>query len=388
MVDPSRLRSAVSVEDASSEKPRSSAITVFERLFAEADVRRFCSSFSEKIVGIVETEHAAEFSRIIQRHKLDEFIAVVSLDDATKNDIPQPIAWLFSPFNEESCSKLILKNRPKLSDRLSLLWRDIYPRAVSSGNVGEDSVDLSDVCFYMVVCTPRAGSTFLCELLQSGGAGYPKEHLRPPALDMIRCGYSVQRWSSFVNSVARSSITKGFFATKVISYFARDLEKELAPVNPLGALNWLPQPKILYLYRRDKLHQALSVHRAQATSYFHIRNEEDLAKYRNADWVYDYDSIHERYNSLWSEELRLSKLLNSNRCRSEVLTVAYEDLVLSPEPILKEIISFLGAERSFTSVAARVKKLSDDQTEERGVRFLNEYQRRNGRPLHRFFVPQ
>jgi trehalose 2-sulfotransferase len=123
----------------------------------------------------------------------------------------------------------------------------------------EDRVKIDN---YIVCATARSGSSILCELLTALKiAGKPFEHLWDPpgsAPEPLAV-----RWRHILEE-GRSE--NGVFGTKLLWYQARRLERELPDargrpgdslVNVLAGT--LEDPRYVYLTRRDRIRQAVSL---------------------------------------------------------------------------------------------------------------------------------
>ncbi len=194
---------------------------------------------------------------------------------------------------------------------------DVYPSETSFFDAG--------LLPYAVVCTPRSGSTYLCELLTSVQLGRPREHLRPSVGHVLRHreGRDVSI-GEFLTGILKRDVVGSVFGTKVISHFLFDVIDEPRLDERWVVDDLVRRFKLVYLYRKDKLLQALSNLRAVQGNIWHSTDVGVADRARSFELPYDFAAIEKEYDDLTAQELRLAGLVGRH---PEVLAMSYEDMV-------------------------------------------------------------
>ncbi|MGH2413179.1 MAG: Stf0 family sulfotransferase [Microcystaceae cyanobacterium] len=191
---------------------------------------------------------------------------------------------------------------------------------------------------YAIVSTPRAGSTVLCEALSSTKiAGFPKEDLRESSAILTQhCRFDSARLLQML--MTYKTTQNGVFGTKLIFQFlsvfsqSEDFEQILK------------QFKLIYLTRRDKIAQAVSLFLAQKTKIWHIYSSQQNKKYQSQlKQVNIEDSDLEILHSIYQRILNQEHFLESffERCQLVPLIIEYEKFIEQPEKHLNTIVNYL-----------------------------------------------
>jgi LPS sulfotransferase NodH len=204
----------------------------------------------------------------------------------------------------------------------------------------------------------RTGSEWLCSLMaNTRRLGTPCEYLNAPWMQLFVQGYptSVETQIKIAHTVGTSS--NGVFAMKLHPWHF-DL---LAGKVPFAVA--FPSPVFVYLYREDRLGQALSLVRASQTGSYHAFTDVKV------DPVYDTAAIMATLRSLTANQARWECYFARNNISP--LRISYEKLVESPIEQLRAIAGFAMVELdNFETPLARGLKIQrDEQTEEWRRRF-------------------
>ncbi|MGF1494313.1 MAG: Stf0 family sulfotransferase [Microcoleaceae cyanobacterium] len=237
-------------------------------------------------------------------------------------------------------------NRPasKSSPKLLRLFSDILVNLLSRQapfQPSEIELETPEVS-YAIVTTPRSGSTFLCDLLQKSGlAGYPAEHLRRPVEVLSKyCQFDYIRYVKVL--MARQTTPNKVFGTKLISHFLiRYLEAGLE----FDSFFQDFFQKVIYLQRRDKVAQSVSLFLAKKTGIWHIFNDEMQELYNTrVDQIELEECQPEAVKSFYDSLTRQEEFIEAFLQRSGVLPlkIYYEDLVSCREKYLYDIYQYLG----------------------------------------------
>lgn len=227
---------------------------------------------------------------------------------------------------------------------------------------------------YAVFCTPRSGSTYLCDLLATNGAGKPREHIRRAARLLRLSGQCPQRFLDRIISFDDGGET---FGTKFISEFLIGsglLDDGAAFSAYLGRRNF----RLIRLLR-DNSEQAVSQYLAQALKHWHARSDAERAelKARQSEVEYDFSKIFQIFSELQRHDVHLSKFLSD--LSLPLIEIKYADLCDRPREVLGEVLEHVGCQVSEVTLHATqvVRKLDDHVSRQFRARFLQDLALRN-----------
>jgi LPS sulfotransferase NodH len=253
--------------------------------------------------------------------------------------IPASARWLFvhHPNQEAALIRQAQAAAPQ-GVKVRGLLQDVLPTLVAAGRFDPtpwQQLPEPQQC-YAVVCLPRTGSTFLCELLESAGLGAPKEHLRPPLLHVLRSGQVDE--AAIAQILLRHGTVEGIFGTKLISEFLASL-----PTPPAQRLLCMAQHGFRFIHlQRDLLSQAVSKYLAGHSGVWHQRGQVNPgAIERLAAVPYDFEQLHHRYRQAEHDQIWMQNALQLLP-DAAVLPVHYDELVRSPSDVLSSCRKFLG----------------------------------------------
>jgi trehalose 2-sulfotransferase len=219
---------------------------------------------------------------------------------------------------------------------------------------------------YIVASSPRSGSTYLCRLLgQSGLLGAPSEVLNP-GFDLrgFKNRFKVSSPADYIAElIARRTAKSGVFGLKAHFENFESFLKEYPEL-----LDVLSPVTYIYINRRDRVAQAVSMARALQTNQWSSQGE----KGPKPQLRYDRELIA---NSMKEVELQDAGWLNwfkANKVTPFRLT--YEDLLDDPAGTVRSVVEYFevqNAERDEVKVPP-VEKQSDDTNQEWIERFRRE----------------
>lgn len=219
---------------------------------------------------------------------------------------------------------------------------------------------------YAIITTPRTGSSYLCQLLESTRvAGFPREHLRHPTETLTRqCGFDHVRLLRHL--MARQTTDNGVFGTKLISHFLRDhmVERTLETRRLLSGF------RFVRLTRRDVAAQAVSIYLAKRTNIWHLHSHAEQEDYSKAigrasdPSDADLAEIHGYYLTMLEQEAWIDRLLEELGVSPLVLD--YEELVGAPGPSVERILDFLGLAmpQGVAALHSSMHKLGSNRSDE------------------------
>lgn len=229
----------------------------------------------------------------------------------------------------------------------------------------EDRTSLPEIS-YAILTTPRSGSTYLCDLLDSTNiAGRPREHLRFAAQELaLYCNFDYLR---LLNNVMQYCTTdNGVFGTKIISHFLFELKQTKPDFKQI----FKSIDKFILLIRKDKLAQAVSLVLAQKTAIWHLHTNKKDPTYqlKLANIEIDralLDDVEQKYHFIHRQEARLRKMLASHQ--QEPLEIFYEDILEDTPGQIERILDFLAIakpESSLIQINSGVKKMPSEISQE------------------------
>lgn len=210
---------------------------------------------------------------------------------------------------------------------------------------------------FAVVCTPRTGSTFLCELMAAGGLGAPKEHLRRPMVQVMRAPQVDT--AAVLDYLECRAARNGIFGSKLISHFLFDAVGEENAGATLSCL--VARDYRLIRLRRDAIEQALSRYMSKRSGVWHARGEVSAQSQRRLSRVeYSFDEILTGYQRAVQESEGLDRAM-AGLPPDRILTLHYADFTAEPLQALKACADFLGvaADPSAIDFKALPTKLSE-----------------------------
>jgi trehalose 2-sulfotransferase len=176
---------------------------------------------------------------------------------------------------------------------------------------------------YLVCATPRCGSWFLCGLLASTGvAGRPHEWFWRDTRASLERAWAVRDADEYLELVLAAGTTpNGVFGAKLM----------LGSVPDLSAF---PQPRLVWLRRRDRVAQAVSFSEAVQTGHWHHWDPPP-----RAEPSYRFDEIDALLREL--EELDRGWVRWFDSLGLEPLELGYEEVVAEPRSEVLRVLEFL-----------------------------------------------
>lgn len=247
---------------------------------------------------------------------------------------------------------------------------------------------MNDTTSYLVLATPRSGSTLLGQGLQATGlAGDPKEFFGH------KMAFWMERWgvSSLPDYaerlIVKRSTANGVFGAKLLygqlvhlESIAR-LDATLAELPLAEVLSRLfPNPHLIWATREDKVRQAISWFKARQTGVWGQDAGSDEVKLGRAwrlgdeplapgELAFDYDGIAALVRQAEEEDAAIGRFIGESGLPS--YRVVYEAFSPRYEELVFDLLRWLGVEPpdGLTIAKPRTVKLADDRTDEWVERF-------------------
>ena len=219
---------------------------------------------------------------------------------------------------------------------------------------------------YVILTTPRSGSTYFCDLLDSTAiAGHPSEHLRLATQELsLHCNFDYLR---LLDSLMEYRITNnGVFGTKIISHFLFELKKTKQDFRQI----FQAIDKFILLVRKDKVAQAVSLVLAQKTEVWHIHHNSTQVSYQSQLENIEIDEpllddVARKVGFIRQQENRLKRILADNDI--EPLVVIYEDILEDAPAQIDRILNFLNITKPSghtLQITSGIKRMPSDISQE------------------------
>jgi trehalose 2-sulfotransferase len=231
-------------------------------------------------------------------------------------------------------------------------------------------------CSYVVCAVPRTGSSLLCSLLADTGlAGRPGEYFNPQRISDQSERWGVSGFGEYLAALPRTATPNGVFGTKLLSgHLDALLERAralptmsgLASGELMAAL--FPGLRYLWIRRRDKVRQAISLWRAEKTRQW-MRNGPEIKVI--FEGPLDLDSVAERVQRAVRREAGWADYFAS--AGVDPWTIDYEDLVLDVHAAVNSALAFLGVHPGRPVATGRppVERQADKLTEEWVAQYMD-----------------
>ena len=222
---------------------------------------------------------------------------------------------------------------------------------------------------YLILSQARTGGTFLCEALQrSGHAGMPFEYLNPAAIRIfakrIGAGNRIAL-ERLIGALERKRTgANGVFGMQL---HVEQLANSIG--SPENRKRWIwRNDRIVMLYRRDKLAQAVSLERSFQSSAWH-RTVGDTGERYPAEWTIDPWLIARHVANLGQQEQIIRATLEGFAGR--VFELTYEELDTDFDSVWPRIAGFLDIPpMPAAAVYPQLVRMRDAASEEMMARFL------------------
>ena len=241
---------------------------------------------------------------------------------------------------------------------------------------------------YLMLATPRSGSTLLGQGLQASGlAGEPREFFGH------KMAFWMERWRTptlpaYVARLVQARATpNGVFGAKLLYRQLLHLETlarqdlQLAELSPPEVLNHLfPNLHLVWITREDKIRQAISWFKARQTGVWGQDQGAETVKlgaaWRHGDaplqpgeLAFDYDGIAALVNQAEEEDAAIARFFEKSGI--EPFKVVYEAFAPRYGETVIALLRWMGIDppSDLTLPNPRTVRLADDKTEEWVARF-------------------
>jgi LPS sulfotransferase NodH len=229
---------------------------------------------------------------------------------------------------------------------------------------------------YIIATSPRTGSELLCEYLsRTEVAGKPGEHFFPKRFPHFYQHYHIHTFPEYAAIIRKERTTpNGVFGTKLI---AGDILNEFLEVLRQNAShsvqmtaaqrlsNFFHNLTYIRLTRQDRIRQAISLYRAEATGIWHNTGKQAT----QPDLPYDYRAIRTRLDRINAIEAEWDAFFE--QAQLTPLTITYETFIQTPILVTQQILSHLGLSipSDWQPDIISNKKMAQTQTDQWVIRY-------------------
>ncbi len=232
---------------------------------------------------------------------------------------------------------------------------------------------------YMIAFTMRCGSTLLCEYLTANGLGRPTEYFQYPhgvknAWLYDALGVSKTDFKQMMQELIKQCSPNGIFGAKMLWYHKQALIEEMQKHDPhiQEIEDIFPNTRWIYMQRKDKVAQAVSLWRAEYSGRWHSPDHAHKTKKPK----YNFRALYLMYVSILAEEQAWERYFKDQAITP--FSFYYEDLLADPRKIISQIADFIEApshllvSEADVELETQLEKLADSYSQEISARFLKE----------------
>jgi len=239
---------------------------------------------------------------------------------------------------------------------------------------------------YVVCATPRSGSNLLTASLSNFGfAGKPGEHFLPESVFafMTRDHMRVGSFPDYVDQLMQTRCTpNGLFGTKIMwSHLVEFVNPTLSKHSDFESLNMFQrldkvfhQPRYIWVTRRDKVRQAVSLYRATNTGDW-VRRVGDAPVSAQPAVEFSFQSIENARLQVMTGDAGWKHLFAENHVTP--LIIEYEDFMENYKPTMRQVLDFIEATPppGFQIPAPPIEKQADNINEQFVQRYTHMQER-------------
>lgn len=223
--------------------------------------------------------------------------------------------------------------------------------------------DPSKVKSYIIASTPRSGSTLLGKLLsETKIAGSPHEFFHDKHSKDYFARWKINSLEEYIAYLySNRSTQNGIFGIKIHYHQLKNFDIKTVELNKIFNC-----PKYIFIRRKNKLEQAISLAKALQTKQWAVQDGEDVKKA-----VYDYHQIKRCLTNLENEEKKWEELFIENRIN--YFELYYEDFISDINFYIIQVLDFLNIQCiNLPILKPSIKQMKNNESNEWYKRFLHE----------------
>jgi trehalose 2-sulfotransferase len=244
---------------------------------------------------------------------------------------------------------------------------------------------------HVLLCaTHRTGSNLLEQFIKAARhAGYPREFYSPVLSQQLaeRGGLpdpTVDFWGYYDGILPLGQTSNGVFAAKIMWRHMAITHERMAPSGRVGATPWAsilmlhPNPKVVWVTRRDKVRQAISMVRAKQTGVYSTIHVDRGRKKAIPPGAYDYEQIRFHVDKLTVEDAAWGELFTREGVTHR--QVVFEEFIRDPEAETIRLFAAIGLPipEGWARPEIAIRKQSDAISEE----WYQRYKEDDVRPMN------
>lgn len=240
---------------------------------------------------------------------------------------------------------------------------------------------------YLICATHRSGSNLLCQALwHTGMAGYPQEAFSPTRAPHIAAEHGIpynpeKQLACYSSALLRLRQTPNeVFGAKImwsqVSWLVERLKADGAWPGPPNATlseifhSLFPDLRFLWMRRRDKVRQAISLVKAKQTKIYNSMQAESGAVPGEA--AYDFEAIDREVRRLHEDDGCWGSFFVQAEIKAH--TIYYEDFIENYDSTIRDILRFLGqvVPDNYQAPQTNYQRQADALNDEWHARYLAE----------------
>jgi LPS sulfotransferase NodH len=264
---------------------------------------------------------------------------------------------------------------------------------------------------YLVCATQRSGSTLLCELLRAtevagvpdeyfeslratGQPRQPRQYFEDPSLRDVAERLAptdpgrpeqpgeFELWFRYV--LQRGTTSNGVFGAKMMWNYLDEFRVRMAELPGLGDLSFnerldvvFPRLKIIFIRRRDKVAQAVSLWKAIQTRQWRTESElgsVEVESDETPDVEYDYRAIEYLLNQLHRWDAHWEDWFHATG--RDPIRVFYDEFTVSRAATIGRVLDALGVDPPQPEGKKPLRRQADDLSKDWVARFRAESEHR------------
>jgi len=224
---------------------------------------------------------------------------------------------------------------------------------------------------FFICGTARSGTTLLADLLkQTELAGDPREYFNHRG-GRVWFGWDFSNYAEFVPRVIQETSTaNGVFGCKMMAATLENFEKRMrtVPGNESKSLRNIMDetfnnPHYIYLFRRDRLRQAISHEKMAQSGVAHQIGDKTMGTGSRRTAHYKYYRINRTLAELAYRESLLQEFFVE--CAIHPLILIYEEYIENQEETIRQVMNYIGIDlpESYQFTPSSMRKMSDQTSD-------------------------
>lgn len=208
-----------------------------------------------------------------------------------------------------------------------------------------------------ILCQPRSGSTYLCDILNNLNIFPIFNDSRLKSLGPIKKNSAFNEW-------LRIYLNKKDFEQNPPLNLKCLYEQYWSLFGSNENSNYIkkiiPNVKFIWLKRKNLIEHTASLYYAIKTKKYHITNSQNLKEYSNIELEFDKDFALKVFNTIKAEQNIWDYFLQNNYCQ----IMYYEDLINNPAREIENLLNNLEIEKKEIKIKTSFLKMNNNSKKE------------------------